>query len=152
MLTGDAYSYMYYALRLSSVLSPFCFEAVYCFICGRLRMARYRMICLCRVELVVQVPHEGFDSSVIMPLSWCVVAVTLPVVFVHIQYQASIYTRSLCRGLSWRVLLAKPKTLTSPGHLVSPLVCRGPWLSILVLFCLCHSDGASFLLYFTVFF
>ena len=24
------------------------------------------------------VPREGFDSSVIMPFSWCVVAVTLP--------------------------------------------------------------------------
>ena len=25
------------------------------------------------------VPHDGFDSSVIMPFSWCVVAVTLPI-------------------------------------------------------------------------
>ena len=25
------------------------------------------------------VPREGFDSSVIMPFSWCVVAVTLPI-------------------------------------------------------------------------
>ena len=25
------------------------------------------------------VPSEGFDSSVIMPFSWCVVAVTLPI-------------------------------------------------------------------------
>ena len=25
------------------------------------------------------VPREGFDSSVIMPFSWCVVAVALPV-------------------------------------------------------------------------
>ena len=25
------------------------------------------------------VPHEGFDSSVVMPFSWCVVAVTLPI-------------------------------------------------------------------------
>ena len=25
------------------------------------------------------VPHEGFDSSVIMPFSWCVVTVTLPI-------------------------------------------------------------------------
>ena len=25
------------------------------------------------------VPREGFDSSVIMPFSWCVVAVALPI-------------------------------------------------------------------------
>ena len=25
------------------------------------------------------VPREGFDSSVIMPFSWCVVTVTLPI-------------------------------------------------------------------------
>ena len=51
------------------------------------------------------------------------------IVSVHIQCQASIYTLSLCRGHSWRVRLAKQETLTPPGHLVSPLVCRGPWMS-----------------------
>ena len=71
------------------------------------------------------VPREGFYSSVIMPLSWCVVAVTLPLVSVHIQCQASIYTLSLCRAHSWRVRLAKQETLTPPGHLVSPLVLHG---------------------------
>ena len=55
----------------------------------------------------------------------------------------------LCRGHSWRVWLVKPETLTSPGHLVSPLVCRGPWMSTVVLYCRCHSDSASVLLYFT---
>ena len=39
---------------------------------------------------------------------------------------------------------------TPPGHLVSPLVCRGPWMSIVVLYCWCHSDSASVLLYFTL--
>ena len=68
---------------------------------------------------------------------------------VHIQCQASIYTLSLCRGHSWRVRLAKQETLTPPGHLVSPLVCRGPWMSTMVLYCWCHSDSASVLLYFT---
>ena len=32
----------------------------------------------------------------------------------------------LCHGHSWRVRLAKQETLTPPGHLVSPLVYRGP--------------------------
>ena len=48
------------------------------------------------------------------------------IVSVHIQIQAFIYTLSLCRGHSWRVRLAKQETLTPPGLLVSPLVCRGP--------------------------
>ena len=54
----------------------------------------------------------GFDTSYI--------------VSVHIKCQASIYSLSLCRGHSWRVRLAKQETLTPPGHLVAPLVCRGP--------------------------
>ena len=68
----------------------------------------------------------------------------------HIQCQASIYTLSLCRGHSWQVRLAKQETLTPPGHLVSLLVCRGPCMSIMVLYCWCHSDSASVLLYFTL--
>ena len=45
--------------------------------------------------------------------------------------------------------LAKQDTLTPPGHMVSPLVCRGPWMSTVVLYCWCHSDSASVFLYFT---
>ena len=71
------------------------------------------------------------------------------IVSVNIQFQASIYTLSLCRGHSWRVRLAKQETLTPPWHLVSPLVCRGPWMSTVVLYFWCHSDSASVLLYFT---
>ena len=71
------------------------------------------------------------------------------IVAVHIQCQTFIYTLSLCRGHSWRVRLAKQETLTPPGHLVSPLLCRGPWMPIVVLYCWCHSDSASVLLYFT---
>ena len=90
------------------------------------------------------VPREGFNSSVMMPFSWCVVAVTLPIVSVHVQYQTSIYTLFFCHGHSWRVRLAKQETLTPPGHLVSPLVYRGPWMSTVVLYCWCHSDSAQF--------
>ena len=71
---------------------------------------------------------------------------------VHIQCQASIYTLLLCRGHSWRVRLAKQETPTPPGHLVSPLICRGPWISTVVLYCWCHSNSASVLLYFTLFY
>ena len=73
------------------------------------------------------------------------------IVSVHILCQASIYTLSLCRGHSWRGRQAKQETLTPPGHLISPLVCRGPWMSTVVLYCWCHSDSASVLLYFTLF-
>ena len=34
----------------------------------------------------------------------------------------------------------------------SPLVCRGPWMSTVVLYCWCHSDSASVPLYFTLWF
>ena len=72
------------------------------------------------------------------------------IVLIHIQCQASIYTLSLCRGHSWWVRLAKQETLTLSGHLVSPLVCGGPWMSTVVLYCWCHSDSALVLLYFTL--
>ena len=98
------------------------------------------------------VPRLGFDPSVIMPFFLvCCGCDTSYIVSVHIQCQASIYTLSLCRGHSWQVRLAKQETLTPPGHLVSPLVCRGPWISTVVLYCWCHSDSASILLYFTLF-
>ena len=32
-----------------------------------------------------------------------------------------------------------------PWHLVSPLVCRSPWMSTVMLYCWCHSDSASVL-------
>ena len=101
---------------------------------------------LCRVELVVQFPREGVRLKCYYAffLVYCGCD-TSYIVSVNIQCQASIYTLSLCRGRSWRVRLAKEETLTPPGHLVSPLVCRGPWMSTMVLYCWCHSDGASVL-------
>ena len=76
------------------------------------------------------VAREGIDSSVIMPFFLvCCGCDTSYIVSVHIQCQTSIYTLLLCRGHSWRVRLAKQETLTPPGHRVSPLVYRGPWMS-----------------------
>ena len=97
------------------------------------------------------VPREGFDSSVIMPFFLvCCGFDTFYIVSVHIQCQVPMYALSLCRGHSWRVRLAKQETLTPYGHLVSPLVCRGPWMSTVVLYCWCHSDSTSVLLNFTI--
>ena len=102
------------------------------------------------VELVVQFPASGSTQKCYYAFFLvCCGCDTSYIVSVHIQCQASIYTLSLCRGHSWRVQLAKQETLTPPGHLVSPLVCRGPWISTVVLYCWCHSDSASVLLYFT---
>ena len=96
-----------------------------------------------------KVSREGFDSSVIMPFFLvCWGCDTSYIVSVHIQCQATIYTLSFCRGHSWPVRLAKQETLTPPWHLVSPF-CRGLWKSTVVLYCWCHSDSASFILYFT---
>ena len=105
---------------------------------------------LCRVELVVQFPAMG-STQVLLCLFPGVLWLWhfLYSVGPH-QCQTSIYTLSLCRGHSWRVRLATQETLTPPGHLVSPLVCRGPWMPTVVLFCWCHSDSASVLLYFTL--
>ena len=52
----------------------------------------------------------------------------------------------------WRLdeRLAKEETLTPPGQLDSPLLCSGPWMSTVVLYCWCHSDSASVLFYFTL--
>ena len=94
---------------------------------------------LCRVELVVQFPARG-STQVLLCL--------FPDVLWLWHFLYSVGSQSH-PGHSWRVRLAKQETLTPPGHLVSLLVCRGPWMSIVVLYCWWHSDSASVLLYFT---
>ena len=104
---------------------------------------------LCRVELVVQFPVRG-TTQVLLCLFPCVLCLW------HFLYSVGpppvsspyIYTFVLSRAFMV-VRLAKQETLTPAGHLVSPLVCRGPWMSTVVLYFWCHSDSASVLLYFT---
>ena len=88
------------------------------------------------------VPARGSTQVLLCLFLVCCGCDTSYIVSVHIQCQATIYSLSLCRGHSWRVRLAKQETLTPPVHLVSPLVCRGPWMSTVVLYCWCHSDSA----------
>ena len=104
---------------------------------------------LCRVKLVVQFSSRGSTQVSLCLFLVCCSCDTYYIVLVYIQCQSSIYTLSLCSGHSWRVRPAKQETLTPPGHLVSPLICRGLWMSTVVLYCWCHSDSASVLLYFT---
>ena len=105
---------------------------------------------LCCVELVVQFPARG-STQVLLCLSpgalwlWHFLYSVGP----HPVSSLHIYPLTLlCRG-HW-VRLAKQEILTSPGHLVSPLVCRGLWMSTVVLYYWCHSDSASVPLYFTL--
>ena len=104
---------------------------------------------LCRVELVVQFPASG-STQVLLCLFPGVLWLwhLLHSVGPHPLSSFNIYPL-LCCGHSWRMRLAKQETLTPPGHLISPLVCRGPWMSTVVLYCWCHSDSATVLLYFT---
>ena len=81
---------------------------------------------LCRVELVVQFPARGSTQVLLClfpGLLW----------LLHFLYSdgphpvSSLHIYPLLRcGHSWRVRLAQQETLIPPGHLVSPLVCRGP--------------------------
>ena len=102
---------------------------------------------LCRVELVVQFPTRG-STQVLLCLFPGVLWLWHFLYSVGPHPVPSLYIYPLlCRGHSWRVRIAKQGTLTPPGHLVSPLVCRGPWMSTVVLYCWCQSDCASVLLY-----
>ena len=103
--------------------------------------------------------NNWYTTQVLLTLYlvlWLTLALTLLLWLWHFLYSAGPYPVSslhiyplLCRGHSWRVRLTKQETLTPPGHLVSLLDCRGPWMSIVVLYCWCHSESASVLLYFT---
>ena len=108
----------------------------------------YLYCSLCRVELVVQFPARG-SIQVLLCLFPGVLWLWhfLYSVGPHQVSSLHIYT-FVGRGHSWRVRLAKQETLTPPGHLVSPLVRRGPWMSTVVLYCWCHTDSTS-VLYFT---
>ena len=105
---------------------------------------------LCRVELVVQFPARGSTQVLCLFPGVLWLWHFLYSVGPHPVSSLHIYTFSLCHRHSWRVRLAKQETLTPPGHMVSPLVCRGPWMSTVVLYFWCHSDSASVLLYFTL--
>ena len=101
---------------------------------------------LCRVELVVKFPARGSTRVLLCPFPgvlWLYSVGQHPVSSLH------IYILCCVAGIHGRVRLAKQETLTPPGHLVSPLVCRGPWMSTVVLYCWCHRYSASVLLYFT---
>ena len=105
---------------------------------------------LCPVELVVQFPARGSTQVLLCLFSGMLWLWHFLYSVVHIQVSIlDIYTFVVSRA--FMACAAKSERLTPPGHLVSPLVCRGQWMSIVGLYCWCHSDKASVLLYFSSF-
>ena len=106
---------------------------------------------LCDVELVhvVQIPARG-STKVLLCLFPGVLWLWhfLYSVGQHPVSSLHIYTFIVSRAFMARVA-NQAGDLTPSGHLVSPLVCWGVWLSTVVLYCWCHSDNASVLWYFT---
>ena len=105
---------------------------------------------LYRVELVVQFPARG-STQVLLCLFPGVLGLwhflysvnPHPVPSLHIY--TFVVSRAFMAGAASQVGDAY-----SSRHLVSPLVCRGPWMSTVVLYCWYHRDSASVLLYFTL--
>ena len=112
--------------------------SMYCYVCAVICcIFPFRL----ENELVVQFPARG-STQVLLCLFPGVLWLWhfLYSVGPHPVSSLHIYPL-LCRGHSWRVRLAKQETLTSPGHLVSPLVSRGLWMATVTVhqfFCILH--------------
>ena len=104
---------------------------------------------LCHVTLVVQFPPRG-STQLLLCLFPCVLWLLhfLYSVGPHPVSSLHIYTFVVSRAFMAGAA-SQQETLTSPGHLVSPLVYRGPWMSTVLIYCWCYSDSASVVLYFT---
>ena len=80
----------------------------------------------------------------------CCCCDTSYIVSVNIQCQATIlYTFVVSRAFMAGAA-SQAGDADSSGHQVSSLVCRGPWMSTVVLYCWCQSDSALVLLYFMI--
>ena len=97
---------------------------------------------LCRVGLAAQFPARGSTQVLLCSCSGSLCLWLFLYSVFHIQCQAFKYICLLCQGHSWRVRLAKQETPTLSGQLVASLVSTGPWMSTVVLYCLCHNDSA----------
>ena len=111
-----------------------CLEVSWClYLCVRNRLKDPLLPLPCGAGSTV--PRERFDSSVIMPFPGVLwLWHFLYSVGQHPVSSLHIYTFVVSRAFMAGAA-AKQETLTPPGHLVSPLVCRGPWMSIVVLYC-----------------
>ena len=114
------------------------------------------LFCIChtcslsRMELVVQFPARGSTQVLLClfpGLLWLLHF--LYSVGSHPVSSLHIYTFIVSRA--FMVGAASQERDADAGHLVSPLNSRGPRMSTMVLYCWCHSDRASVLLYFTFF-
>ena len=102
------------------------------------------------MELVVQFPARG-STQVLLYLfpgvlwPWHFLYSVGP----HQESSCHIYTLVVSRAFMAGAASQAGYTDFS-GHLVSLLVCSGPWMSTVVLNCWCHSNSTSVLLYFTL--
>ena len=108
--------------------------------------------------LATQVQRDIYGRSIHVSEKWKVLLCLFPGVLWlwHFLYSVGphpvsildIYTFVVSRAFMAGAA-SQAGDANSPGHLVSPLVCRGPWMSAVVLYCWCYSDSASVLFYFT---
>ena len=104
---------------------------------------------LCRVDLVVQFPARC-STQVLLCLFPGVVWLWHFLYSVGPHPVLSLYVYTFF--VLWAFMAgaaSQAGDADSSSTLVSPLVCRGPWMSTVVLYCWCHSISASVLLYFT---
>ena len=94
----------------------------------------------CLLTQLFHHPEDNGNTSWHPPLSHSIVLIPLIV----------LITRNFITKFNVLVFQFHGANRDLSLKLVSPLVCRGPWISTVVLYCWCHSDSASVLLYFTV--
>ena len=105
---------------------------------------------LCRVELVVQFPARGLTQVLLCLFPgvlwlWHFLYSVGPHPVSSLYLYTFVVSRSFMAGAASQA--GDADSSRAPG-LTS--ACRGPWMSTVVLYCWCHSDGASVLLYFTL--
>ena len=104
---------------------------------------------LCRVELVVQFPAKGSTQVLLCHFPavlwlWHFLYSVGPHTVSSLHMYTFVVSRAFMAGAA-----SQAGDADSSGHLVSPLVCRVPWMSTVVLYCWCHNDSTSVLLYLT---
>ena len=113
-----------------------------------------RTCSLCHVELVVQFPPRGSTQVLLCLFSgvlwlWHFLYSVGPHHVSSLHIYNFVVARAFMAGADSQA--GDADSSRAPGLTsVMYLVCRGPCMSTVVLYCWCHSDSASVLLYFTL--